>query len=129
MLTAPRRGVIAIALVALASALIMQASGWAAMSNYSLTRAFVHGTARVGGYHWETKDVAWYRGHYYSVKAPILPALTAPLLTAIDDPGTYDDAYHIALDARMHGAWRWRPGISEAQLNSPNRIRVYHARG
>src|SRR5215217_2769585 len=74
-----RLGFAAIGLVALAAGLVMQASGWAQTSNYSLVRALHGGTATIDPWHWETRDEAWYRGHYYSVKAPVLPALTLPV--------------------------------------------------
>src|ERR687884_675284 len=74
-----RLGLVAIACVAVASALVMQSSGWAQTSNYSLVRALHGGTATIDQWHWETRDEAWYRGHYYSVKAPVMPALTLPV--------------------------------------------------
>src|SRR5918911_996246 len=74
-----RLGLAAIALVVLAAALVMQGPGWAQTSNYALVRALHGGTATIDQWHWETRDEAWYRGHYYSVKAPVMPALTLPL--------------------------------------------------
>ena len=58
----------------------MQASGWAQVSNFALVRALSNGTAKIDPYHWETKDESWYKGHYYSVKSPILPALSLAML-------------------------------------------------
>ena len=82
-----RLGLLAIALVAVASGLVMQASGWAQSSNYELVRALHGGTATIDPWHWETRDISWYRGHYYSVKAPILPAITLPVYEVLRKRG------------------------------------------
>ena len=51
-------------------------------------KALVHeGSARIDPYHWETRDKSWFEGHFYSVKAPGLPFLTAPLYAGIDAVG------------------------------------------
>src|SRR2546430_8419470 len=123
------RGVLAIVCFAVAAAFVMQASGWAAVSNFSLVRALSHGTAKVDPYHWETKDVSYYRGHYYSVKAPLMPALTVPLYKLLRANGAGGTAYEAAKAARQAGAWRWRPGASFTALTGRNRIRTYHVRG
>jgi hypothetical protein len=123
------RGTLAILLVALASALVMQASGWAQISNFALVRALSDGTAKIDPYHWETKDESWYRGHYYSVKSPVLPALSVPLWKALKGAGAERVAYEAAKNAREHGSWRWRPTATPQALYGSNRIRTYHVRG
>jgi hypothetical protein len=122
-------GLAAIVCVALAAGLVMQASGWAQVSNFALVRALSNGTAEIDPYHWETKDESWYRGHYYSVKSPVLPALTLPVYEVLKANGGPRWAYDTALNAREHRSWRWRPSALPEQLYGHNRIRTYHVRG
>src|SRR4051812_16967207 len=131
---APKRrrgliGLLAIACITLAAALVMQASGWAQVSNFALVRALSDGTAKIDPYHWETKDESWYRGHYYSVKSPVLPALTLPVYAVVRAVGGERWAYETAKSARLHGSWRWRPSALPADLYGGNRLRTYHVRG
>src|SRR4051812_12070575 len=107
----------------------MQASGWAQVSNFALVRALSNGTAKIDPYHWETKDESWYRGHYYSVKSPVLPALTLPVYEVLKANGGARWAYDTALNARRHRSWRWRPSALPEDLYGNNRIRTYHVRG
>jgi hypothetical protein len=123
------RGLLAIACVTIAAGLVMQASGWAQISNFALVRALSDGTAKIDPYHWETKDESWYRGHYYSVKSPILPALSLPVFEVLDRTGAPGLAYEAAKSSREHGSWRWRPTSTPADLYGNNRIRTYHVRG
>jgi hypothetical protein len=122
-------GLLAIACVTLAAALVMQASGWAQVSNFALVRALSNGTAKIDPYHWETKDESWYRGHYYSVKSPLLPAMTLPVYDALKANGGARWAYDTALHARENHSWRWRPSALPGDLYGRNRIRTYHVRG
>src|SRR4051794_9634586 len=122
-------GLAAIACVSLAAAFVMQASGWAQVSNFALVRGLSHGTAQIDPYHWETKDESWLRGHYYSVKSPLLPALTLPVYEAVRAAGGERWAYETAKSARLHGSWRRRPLALPADLYGGNRIRTYHVRG
>ena len=122
-------GTLAIACVTIAAALVMQASGWAQVSNFALVRALSDGTAKIDPYHWETKDESWYRGHYYSVKSPILPALSLPVFEAVKASGGARWAYETAKSAREHRSWRWRPSALPEDLYGRDRIRTYHVRG
>jgi hypothetical protein len=123
------RGLLAIVCIAIASGLVMQQSGWAQISNFALVRAMSDGTAKIDPYHWETKDESWFRGHYYSVKSPVLPALGLPVWEILKHTGASSWAYRIALNARLNGAWRWRPTDTPQNLYGKNRIRTYHVRG
>src|SRR4051794_40783008 len=124
-----RLGLLAIACVAVASGLVMQASGWAQSSNYELVRALHGGTATIDPWHWETRDISWYKGHYYSVKAPILPAVMLPVYEALVklDAGRW--AYNTARNARLNQSWRWRPTATPQGLYGNKRLRTYHVRG
>jgi hypothetical protein len=123
------RGLLPIACVTIAAGLVMQASGWAQISNFALVRALSDGTARIDPYHWETKDESWHRGHYYSVKSPLLPALSLPVYAVLQKAGAKRLAYETAKSSREHGSWRWRPTSTPADLYGNNRIRTYHVRG
>src|SRR3954464_15568286 len=90
----------------------MQASGWAQVSNFALVRALSDGTAEIDSYHWETKDESWYQGHYYSVKPPVLPALTLPVYELLRRTDAPRIAYETAKASRENGSWRWRPPSS-----------------
>jgi hypothetical protein len=128
----PRRrrlGLLAIVCLAVASGLVMQASGWAQVSNFALVRAMSNGTAQIDPYHWETKDESWYRGHYYSVKSPVLPVLSLPVWEILKRTGARTWAYDTAVNARLHGGWRWRPTALPSDLYGHNRIRTYRIRG
>jgi hypothetical protein len=124
-----RLGLVAIALVALGSGLVMQQSGWAQTSYYSLVRALHGGTATIDQWHWETKDESWYRGHYYSVKSPVMPALVLPLYEVLVRVDADEWAYRTAKNARANSAWRWRPSATPQGLYGRNRLRTYRVRG
>jgi hypothetical protein len=124
-----RLGLLAILCVAIASGLVMQASGWAQTSNYALVRALHGGTATIDQWHWETRDISWYKGRYYSVKAPILPALTLPVYEVLTRVDSEKWAYDTAKNARRSHAWRWRPTSTPQGLYGSKRLRTYHVRG
>ncbi|MEA2233278.1 MAG: hypothetical protein QOD83_3094 [Solirubrobacteraceae bacterium] len=96
---APRGLLPALAVFACASAFVVQSPGWAQTSYMALSRALSDGTARIDRWHWETHDVAWFEGHYYSVKPPGLVFATYPLFAALDGVGVE----RVARDARIRG--------------------------
>jgi hypothetical protein len=103
-----RRPLLPIALLGLAYALVMQNMGWAQGSYFALVKSVAEdGTARVDAHHWESRDVSYYEGHYYSVKAPGLPALVTPLYAGLDAAGARGVAADAAATARRHGDSRW----------------------
>jgi hypothetical protein len=105
-----RRGLLAIVLLTVGYALLIQTQGWAQISNYALVRALADGTAKIDPYHWETRDESYYKGHYYSVKAPGLAFVTTPLYGALDAAGFKRYSRSAAETARNHGAGRWVGG-------------------
>ena len=82
-----RPGLAAIASLGIAWGLVMHSMGWAQQANYAQVRALAAGQAEIDRWHWETKDKAWFDGHFYSVKAPGLAALTLPAYLALDAAG------------------------------------------
>jgi hypothetical protein len=102
-----RRGLFAIGLLAFACTFIIQATGWAQTSYFALVRGLSHGTPTIDAYHWETRDESYYRGHYYSVKAPGLSFLTLPLYKGLDAVDFQALSGRAARTADRHGAGRW----------------------
>src|SRR3954452_15138690 len=85
--TGRRRLTLAVAIFAVSCAFVVQSPGWAQTSYMALSRALAGGTAQIDRWHWETKDIAWTNGHYYSVKPPGLALATLPLFAALDKAG------------------------------------------
>ena len=57
--------------------------GWNQNSRFDLIRAIIEqGTLRIDAYHQNTRDKAFFRGHYYSDKAPGLALLAVPIVAA-----------------------------------------------
>jgi hypothetical protein len=79
-----RPGVCAIVSVGIAWGLVMHAMGWAQSSYYAQVRALAAGQSQIDPWQWQAKDEAWVDGHFYSVKAPGLAALTLPAYLALD---------------------------------------------
>ena len=65
-----RRLPAALAVFACACAFVVQSPGWAQTSYMSLSRALSDGAAQIDPWHWETHDIAWHDGHYYSSSRP-----------------------------------------------------------
>jgi hypothetical protein len=82
-----RAGLLAILALVLAYASVAQGSGVNQLAHFSLVRALSHGTAEVDPYHWQTKDLSWYHGHYYSTKAPGLAFLSVGPYFVLDRSG------------------------------------------
>src|ERR671937_1359706 len=82
-----RAGLLAVLSLGIAWGLVMHAMGWTQLSQYAQVRALAAGTSRIDRWHWETKDKAWIHGHFYSVKAPGLAALTLPPYLSLDAAG------------------------------------------
>src|SRR4029077_6304274 len=82
-----RAGLLAIVSLGIAWGLVMHAMGWAQLSTYAQVRALAAGRSEIDRWQWETRDKAWVGGHFYSVKAPGLAALTLPAYLALDAAG------------------------------------------
>ena len=70
-----RAGVLAIVSLGIGWAFVMHSMGWAQLSSYAQVRALAAGHTEIDPWHWETRDKAWFGGHFYSVKAPGLAPL------------------------------------------------------
>jgi len=102
-----RPGVSAIVSIGIAWGLFMHAMGWAQSSYYAQVRALASGTSQLDPWQWQAKDEAWVDGHFYSVKAPGLAALTLPpylVLDAVNAQSVARQAAHSA-HATAHDHW------------------------
>jgi hypothetical protein len=104
-----RAGLLAVLSLGIAWGLVMHAMGWTQLSQYAQVRALAAGTSRIDRWHWETKDKAWIHGHFYSVKAPGLAALTLPPYLALDAVGAQSLAREAAANASQADHPRWNP--------------------
>jgi hypothetical protein len=110
-----RAGLLAILALVLSYASVAQGGGVNQLAHLSLVRALTHGTPVVDPYHWETKDLSWYHGHYYSTKAPGLAFLTVGPYYVLDRSGV------LGLLSRATGATKtsvalWVLGVIGAVL-------------
>jgi hypothetical protein len=104
-----RPGTAAIVSLGLAWGLFMHPAGWAQSAFYAQVRALASGTTQIDRWHWETGDKAWVDGHFYSVKAPGLAALTLPAYLGLDALGAKEWARDAAATAHRSSWDPWRP--------------------
>ena len=102
-----RAGVAAIVTLGVAWGLLMHSMGWAQSAFYAQARALADGGSQIDRWHWETQDKAWVDGHFYSVKAPGLAALTAPPYLALDALGAQSLGREAVANARETEHPRW----------------------
>jgi hypothetical protein len=103
-----RPGVLAIVALGIAWGTTMHSMGWAQLAHFAEVRALADGEKTVDRWHWESGDVAWIDGHYYSVKSPGTAALSVPLYLAIDSWGR-GAASAAVENARQAHHPRWTP--------------------
>jgi len=82
-----RLALAAILLVGLASATIIQSFSWNQTSHYDLIRTLYDGKATIDQYQTNTGDKAYYKGHYYSARAPGLALFSLPFYDALNIVG------------------------------------------
>jgi hypothetical protein len=97
----------ALAVFACACAFVVQAPGWAQTSYMALAKGIYGGTAHIDQWHWETHDIAWTNGHYYSVKPPGLVLATFPFYAALKGAGAQRLAHDARVRAEADGARPW----------------------
>jgi hypothetical protein len=101
--------VLAIASVAFGWVFVIHTMGWAQLGHFSEVRALAAGEKTIDRWHWETGDVAYIDGHYYSVKSPGMAALAVPLYKAIVALGGEDASRAAADNAAQAYHARWVP--------------------
>lgn len=104
-----RPGTLAIVALGICWGVIMHTAGWAQLAHFAEVRALANGEPTIDRWHWETGDVAWIDGHYYSVKSPGMAALATPLYLLIDATGGRELAADAAANASRAYDPRWVP--------------------
>jgi hypothetical protein len=97
MLTKKRIALIAILLVGLADATMIQSFSWNQTSHYDLVRSLNQDKTTIDQYQANTGDKVLYKGHYYSARAPGLALFALPFYDALNLVGaeSWTDA-HVA---------------------------------
>ncbi len=83
-LTRPRMALAAVLLVGLSFAVMIQSFSWNQTSHYDLMRALNNDTTTIDPYQANTGDKVFYKGHYYSARAPGLALFTLPFYNALN---------------------------------------------
>ena len=73
----------------------------------ALSKALHGGSAQIDAWHWETHDIAWHDGHYYSVKPPGLVIATLPLYAGLRSVGGERLAHDARVRAESGGGVPW----------------------
>jgi hypothetical protein len=92
-----RLALAAVLLFGLASAVMIQSFSWNQTSHYDLTRALNNDQTTIDTYQANTGDKVFYKGHYYSARAPGLALFVLPFYNALNLAGaeSWTDA-HVA---------------------------------
>jgi hypothetical protein len=96
-MTRPRLALAAVLLVGVASAVMIQSFSWNQTSHYDLTRALNDDQTTIDDYQANTGDKVFYKGHWYSARAPGLALFVLPFYNALNLVGaeSWTDA-HVA---------------------------------
>ncbi len=84
MLTRKRLALAAILLVGLSYATLIQSFSWNQTSHYDLIRSLNVERTTIDQYQQNTGDKAYYKGHYYSARAPGLALMALPFYDALN---------------------------------------------
>ena len=91
---------------------------WNQGSSYALVRALADGTPKIDRYTWQSGDISYFRGHYYSVRAPGLALLEVPVYAALRAVGVAPEGSPVTATSRAQGAlgMLWALGLVGAVL-------------
>jgi len=124
-----RRGLLpALVAFACACAFVVQAPGWAQTSYMALSKALLDGTPQIDKWHWESHDVAYTDGHYYSVKPPGLSLVTLPLYAGLRKSGAEGVARDARIRAEVGGKHPWGARTLPTESYGYSRKRAIAAR-
>jgi hypothetical protein len=84
MVTRKRLALAAIVLVGLSYATLIQSFSWNQTSHYDLIRALNNGSTTIDANQQNTGDKVFYRGHWYSARAPGLALFALPFYDALN---------------------------------------------
>src|SRR6204780_1832295 len=79
-----RLALAAVLLVGLSSAVMIQSFSWNQTSHYDLTRALNNDQTTIDPYQANTGDKVFYKGHYYSARAPGLALFLLPFYDTLN---------------------------------------------
>src|SRR5438477_12050288 len=96
---------------------------WNQGSNYALGRALADGTAKVDRYAWQTDDLSYFHGHYYSVRAPGLSFVELPVFEVARAAGVPTQGKWDSRD-RRGGCTQDDLGVGPARGNGARRSLV-----
>ncbi len=96
-MTRSRLALASVLLVGLASAVMIQSFSWNQTSHYDLVRALNNDRTTIDPYQANTGDKVFYKGHYYSARAPGMALFALPFYDALNLVGaeSWTDA-HVA---------------------------------
>jgi hypothetical protein len=83
-MTRSRLALASVLLVGLASAVMIQSFSWNQTSHYDLVRALNDDQTTIDPYQANTGDKVFYRGHYYSARAPGMALFALPFYDALN---------------------------------------------
>ncbi len=83
-MTRPRLALAAVLLVGLSCAVMIQSFSWNQTSHYDLTRALNDDRTTIDPYQANTGDKVFYKGHYYSARAPGLALFLLPFYDTLN---------------------------------------------
>ena len=83
-MTRTRLALAAVLLVGVASAVMIQSFSWNQTSHYDLTRALNDDQTTIDAYQANTGDKVFYKGHYYSARAPGLALFVLPFYNSLN---------------------------------------------
>lgn len=86
-LTKRTAALLSILLVGLAYSTLIQSFSWNQTSHYDLIRALDHGRTTIDSYQENTGDKAFYKGHWYSARAPGLALYSLPFYDGLKAVG------------------------------------------
>jgi hypothetical protein len=90
-------GVLALFLIVLGAASLLQSFGFNQGAHYSLVKALHAGTTKLDDFQAYGGDESYFRGHYYSNKAPGLAFLCLPLYSVLQAVGLPSGVHVLAL--------------------------------
>jgi hypothetical protein len=88
-----RAALASIVLVGLAYSTLIQSFSWNQTSHYDLIRVLAHGRTTIDAYQANTGDKAFYKGHWYSARAPGLALYSLPFYEGLRQVGAEQWAY------------------------------------
>jgi hypothetical protein len=86
-MTRGRMALVAVLLVGLSSAVMIQSFSWNQTSHYDLIRALNDEETTIDRYQANTGDKVFYKGHYYSARAPGLALFSMPFYDVLNKLG------------------------------------------